>query len=123
MEAAGPLPAGQPPARSGAAAATGTSFHDLMSSLDVPDNSNSGCVGTQSAEAGVAPGCAGCPNQKNCASGEAKKRDPALNQVIDRLVNVKHKILVLSGKGGVGKSTFSAQLSFALAAKGFQVYF
>ena len=28
---------------------------------------------------------------------------------------VKHKILVLSGKGGVGKSTFAAQLSFALA--------
>ncbi len=32
------------------------------------------------------------------------------------MASVKHKILVLSGKGGVGKSTFSAQLSFALAA-------
>jgi Mrp family chromosome partitioning ATPase len=31
---------------------------------------------------------------------------------------VKHKILVLSGKGGVGKSTIAAQLSFALAARG-----
>ena len=30
--------------------------------------------------------------------------------------NVKHKVLVLSGKGGVGKSTFSSQLSFALAS-------
>ena len=29
---------------------------------------------------------------------------------------IKHKILVLSGKGGVGKSTFTAALSFALAA-------
>lgn len=28
---------------------------------------------------------------------------------------VKHKILVMSGKGGVGKSTFSTQLSFSLA--------
>jgi Mrp family chromosome partitioning ATPase len=28
---------------------------------------------------------------------------------------VKHKILVLSGKGGVGKSSFTAQLSFALS--------
>lgn len=28
---------------------------------------------------------------------------------------VKHTLLVLSGKGGVGKSTFAAQLSFALA--------
>jgi len=34
---------------------------------------------------------------------------------------VKHKILVLSGKGGVGKSTFSAQLAFALAAQGKEV--
>ena len=33
----------------------------------------------------------------------------------ERMKSVKHKILVLSGKGGVGKSTFSAQLSFALA--------
>jgi len=29
---------------------------------------------------------------------------------------IKHKILVLSGKGGVGKSTFTAALSFALAS-------
>lgn len=28
---------------------------------------------------------------------------------------VKHKILVLSGKGGVGKSTFSAHLAHGLA--------
>lgn len=34
---------------------------------------------------------------------------------------MKHKMLVLSGKGGVGKSTFSAQLAFALANMDFQV--
>eukprot|EP00850_Spirogloea_muscicola_P005698 SM000026S08947 [mRNA] locus=s26:646312:647730:- [translate_table: standard] len=34
---------------------------------------------------------------------------------------VRHKLLVLSGKGGVGKSTFAAQLSFALAARDKQV--
>ncbi|KAL5991168.1 cytosolic Fe-S cluster assembly factor nbp35 [Asimina triloba] len=37
------------------------------------------------------------------------------------MASVKHKILVLSGKGGVGKSTFSAQLSFALAGMDYQV--
>lgn len=30
--------------------------------------------------------------------------------------SVKRKILVLSGKGGVGKSTFTAQLGWAFAA-------
>lgn len=44
-----------------------------------------------------------------------------IEAIKSRLSKVKHKILVLSGKGGVGKSTFSTQLSFALAAKDFQV--
>jgi len=34
---------------------------------------------------------------------------------------IKHKILVLSGKGGVGKSTFSSQLAFMLASTGKEV--
>ncbi|KAK9137608.1 hypothetical protein Sjap_008202 [Stephania japonica] len=39
----------------------------------------------------------------------------------ERMATVKHKILVLSGKGGVGKSTFSAQLAFALSSMDYQV--
>lgn len=35
--------------------------------------------------------------------------------IAQRLERVRYKVLVLSGKGGVGKSTFSAQLAFALA--------
>ena len=38
--------------------------------------------------------------------------------IAEKLAGVKHKVLVLSGKGGVGKSTFSAQLAFTLAAHG-----
>ena len=34
--------------------------------------------------------------------------------VIERMKHVKRKILVLSGKGGVGKSTFSANFARAL---------
>lgn len=44
-----------------------------------------------------------------------------LVSIAERMETVKHKILVLSGKGGVGKSTFSAQLSYALASMDFQV--
>lgn len=82
-----------------------------------PDNAPESCVGVSSEQAGKAASCAGCPNQKLCASGEAKKPDPAVADVKDRLSEVKRKILVLSGKGGVGKSTVSAQLSFGFAAR------
>jgi len=84
---------------------------------DKPDDANEDCVGVNSEQAGKASGCAGCPNQAACASGEAKKKDPAQEEVAQKLANVKRKILVLSGKGGVGKSTVSAQLSFGFAAR------
>ncbi len=34
---------------------------------------------------------------------------------------MKHKILVLSGKGGVGKSTVAAQLALLLSSQGKEV--
>jgi Mrp family chromosome partitioning ATPase len=37
------------------------------------------------------------------------------------LANIKNKILVMSGKGGVGKTSTSVNLSIALANKGYQV--
>ena len=47
--------------------------------------------------------------------------DPALAAVAEKLSGVKHKILVLSGKGGVGKSTVASQVAFSLAARGLTV--
>ena len=40
----------------------------------------------------------------------------AVEEVRARMATVRHKILVLSGKGGVGKSTFTAHLAHGLAA-------
>eukprot|EP00051_Salpingoeca_urceolata_P005504 m.73813 g.73813 ORF g.73813 m.73813 type:complete len:317 (-) comp14387_c0_seq2:48-998(-) len=83
---------------------------------DVPVDAPEHCPGTASEAAGKASACAGCPNQSICASGAASGPDPAIAQVKERMENVRHKILVLSGKGGVGKSTFAAHLSYGLAA-------
>jgi Mrp family chromosome partitioning ATPase len=88
---------------------------------DKPADAPESCPGVQSEAAGKAAGCAGCPNQAACASGEAKKADPAVSEIHVRLRDVRRKILVLSGKGGVGKSTVSAQLSFGLAARSMDV--
>lgn len=38
-----------------------------------------------------------------------------------RMAKIKHKLAVLSGKGGVGKSTITANLAIALARKGHKV--
>ncbi|KAJ3561799.1 hypothetical protein NP233_g9975 [Leucocoprinus birnbaumii] len=83
--------------------------------LSVPLNAPEHCPGTESELAGKSDACAGCANQEVCASGATKLPDPNLPLIRDRMTNVKRKILVLSGKGGVGKSTFTAQLGWAFA--------
>ena len=72
------------------------------------------CPGPESNIAGQGSACAGCPNQSICASNP-KGPDPDLPMIASRLSGVKHKILVLSGKGGVGKSTFTTMLAHAFA--------
>lgn len=42
-------------------------------------------------------------------------------EIKERLSHIKNKILVMSGKGGVGKSSVAAYLSVALAKKGYRV--
>ncbi|KAF4549154.1 Cytosolic Fe-S cluster assembly factor NBP35 [Elsinoe fawcettii] len=73
------------------------------------------CPGPESQQAGKADSCAGCPNQAICASAP-KGPDPDIPLITARLSGIKHKILVLSGKGGVGKSTFTTLLSQAFAS-------
>ncbi|KAM6156292.1 cytosolic Fe-S cluster assembly factor NUBP1 [Rhynchocyon petersi] len=73
------------------------------------------CPGTGSAQAGRGASCQGCPNQRLCASGAGAAPDPAIEEIKEKMKTVKHTVLVLSGKGGVGKSTFSAHLAHGLA--------
>lgn len=87
----------------------------MADSTDIPENAPAHCPGTESLDAGKTSSCAGCPNQQICASGKTNNPDPAVNQIRIRLLPVQHKILVLSGKGGVGKSTFANCLARALA--------
>jgi Mrp family chromosome partitioning ATPase len=78
---------------------------------------NEVCVGPQSAMAGKADSCKGCPNAAICASAP-KGPDPDIEFMQQRLATVKHRVLVLSGKGGVGKSTMTKELGFALGRRG-----
>jgi Mrp family chromosome partitioning ATPase len=53
-----------------------------------------------------------------------QKKDPQAEQdaaVEKALSQIKHKLIVMSGKGGVGKTSTSINLAIALANKGYQV--
>ena len=42
-------------------------------------------------------------------------------KITKNLSQIKHKLIVLSGKGGVGKSTISVNLALTLSEKGYDV--
>lgn len=73
----------------------------------------SGCP-ANTAQAGRAQGCEGCPGQQFCRSNVARE-DPMQRKLDVRMAAVARKVLVLSGKGGVGKSSLAAELSACLA--------
>ena len=43
------------------------------------------------------------------------------SKIKNNLEKIKHKILILSGKGGVGKSTVSSNLAVSLSEKNYNV--
>eukprot|EP00127_Corallochytrium_limacisporum_P000359 Clim_evm54s11 gene=Clim_evmTU54s11 len=87
----------------------------LEDAKEVPDNANEHCPGVGSEGAGKASACEGCPNKDICASAQPKGPDPDLPLIAENMKDVRRKIAVLSGKGGVGKSTVTSQLAYALA--------
>ena len=62
----------------------------------------------------------GCGSQDTCGSKPAEEARRRLD--IDRaLGGIRHKIMVMSGKGGVGKSTVAVNLAVGLVRSGYRV--
>jgi ATP-binding protein involved in chromosome partitioning len=59
---------------------------------------------------------------ENCGGGgcgSQQTADPQNQNIVDALSRIKNKLIVMSGKGGVGKSSISTNLAVSLAGKGF----
>eukprot|EP01132_Coremiostelium_polycephalum_P009678 gene9678-11874_t len=78
-----------------------------------------GCPGL-TPKAGSEPVCSECPGKSTCQS-QSDEAKAVMKQIEIRMKVIKHKIFVLSGKGGVGKSTVSSLLAFGLATRGQKV--
>lgn len=75
--------------------------------------------------------CESCSKKSDCSGKSCPSAEPMPDENIDQfmermalaeqLAKIKHKILVLSGKGGVGKSTVAANMAISLALAGKKV--
>lgn len=74
--------------------------------------------------------CSSCNSASSCSSSTTKGGDGQCHEQImarqDRVIaatlgHIRHKIFVMSGKGGVGKSSVTVNTAAALARRGFKV--
>lgn len=67
--------------------------------------------------------CSQCGSANSCTSAQkqAAAKNSQENMIKDSLSKIKHKLFVMSGKGGVGKSSISANIAVTLAEKGYKV--
>jgi ATP-binding protein involved in chromosome partitioning len=63
--------------------------------------------------------CETCNQSSSCSQEEREAH--AQERLKSKLSHIKHRVMVMSGKGGVGKSTVSTNLAIVLALDGFNV--
>jgi len=62
--------------------------------------------------------CGSCPTAEKCS--EKIKKEHEERMLAETLSRIRHKIFILGGKGGVGKSTVAVNLAVSLAARGYE---
>jgi len=65
--------------------------------------------------------CSACATEDKCQTEQEREYRLQQRRLEERAARMRHQILVLSGKGGVGKSTVAANLAWLLAAGGYEV--
>jgi len=65
--------------------------------------------------------CKSCDQKESCDNPEKKVENNLDKKLKENMSKIKHKILVLSNKGGVGKSSVAINLACSLSEKGFKV--
>ena len=65
--------------------------------------------------------CKSYNESESCDNPEKQTENNLDEKLKNNMANIEHKILVLSNKGGVGKSSIAINLAYSLSEKGFKV--